>query len=134
MNDIQSRDFSLLLAPITAATTERTANLDCQGASYASIVLAVSAEANTNSTNVAVQLLESNDTTATNFATFNSTYNVTVDNASAAQQPFHVDLRGRKRYLRIKVTPDTTTNGAVITSAVAILDQQLRSTSDGLVG
>lgn len=134
MNDIQSRDFSLLLAPITAATTERTANLDCQGASYASIVLAVSAEANTNSTNVAVQLLESNDTTATNFATFNATYNVTVDNTAAAQQPFHVDLRGRKRYLRIKVTPDTTTNGAVITSAVAILDQQLRSTSDGLVG
>lgn len=134
MNDIQSRDFSLLLAPITAATTERTANLDCQGASYASIVLAVSAEANTNSTNVLVALLESNDTTATNFATFNATYNVTVDNTAAAQQPLHVDLRGRKRYLRLRVTPDTTTNGAVITSAIAVLDKQLRSTSDGLVG
>lgn len=134
MKHYQAADSSLLLAPITAATTERTANLDCQGASYATILLAVSAEVNTNSTNVAIQLLESDDTTATNFATFNSTYNVTVDNTAAAVQPLHVDLRGRKRYLRLKVTPDTTTNGAVITSAVAMLSQQVKTASDGLVG
>lgn len=134
MKASQAMDYSLMLAPITAATTERTANLDCAEATYATIVLAVSAEANTNSTNVAIQLLESNDTTATNFATFNASYNVTVDNTAAAIQPLHVDLRGRKRYLRLKVTPDTTTNGAVITSAYAALDHQSKAASDGIVG
>lgn len=134
MKHYQAADTSLLWAGTTAATTERTANLDCQGASYATIILSVSAEANTNSTNVLGALLESDDTTATNFATFNSTYNVTVNNTSATHQTWHVDLRERKRYLRLRVTPDTTTNGAVISSAVALLRQQVQTTSDGLVG
>ena len=125
---------SVLLAPAAAATTARTANLDCQGANYATIRLNVSAEVNTNSTNVAVQLLESDDTTATNFATFNATYNRTVDNTAATVATFHVDLEGRKRYLRLAVTPDTTTNGAVMTSAVASVMKDVISESATMLG
>lgn len=129
MKNQQAGTYSLLLAPVAAATTVRTANLDCQGADYATIQLALSAEANTNSTNVVVALLESDDTTATNFATFNADYNQTVDNTAAAVYTCHVDMRGRKRYLRLSVTPDTTTNGAVISSAVAILDKEIKPSS-----
>ena len=112
---------SVLLAPSASATTARTANLDCQGANFATIDVAISAEANTNSTNVAIQLSESDDTVVTNFATFDASFNRTVDNTSAVVATNHIDLRGRKRYIRLTVTPDTTTNGAVLSSATAKL-------------
>lgn len=125
---------SVLLSPIAAATTARTANLDCQGGVYASIRIQVGVELNTNSTNVAVQLLESDDTTASNFATFNSSYNTTVDNTAAAMKTMHVDLEGRKRYLRISVTPDTTTNGPVLTSAIGTLYKDVITASATMLG
>lgn len=127
---LQAADYSQLLAPATAATTERTANLDCKGANYATIVVGVGAELNTNSTNVVFALLESNDTTASNFATFNADYNVTINNTAAARHICHVDLKNRKRYLRVKVTPDTTTNGAVISYADAILEKEYVTAKD----
>ena len=125
---------SVLLAPITAATTARTANLDCQGANYATIRIVVGAEVNTNSTNVVLALSESDDTTATNFATFNASFNRTLDNTAGAIATHHVDLEGRKRYLRITVTPDTTTNGAVITSASATLYKDVVTATAGMLG
>lgn len=118
---------SVVLAPITAATTARTANLDVKDAEYATVRVVLGAEANTNSTNVAIQLSESDDTVVTNFATFDSDFNRTVDNTSGVVATNHVDLRGRKRYIRLTVTPDTTTNGAVISSAVATLYKAVQS-------
>lgn len=125
MNVLQSCVYSTLLAPITAATTARTANLDTQGADYATIVIACGAELNTNSTNVLCNLRESDDTTATNFATFNSTYAFTIDNTTAQEAILHVDLNGRKRYLQVALTPDTTTNGAVLTSVIGVLKKEI---------
>jgi hypothetical protein len=125
---------SVLLAGITAATTARTANLDTAGATYATIRVNVGAEANTNSTNVAIQLSESDDTVVTNFATFNATFNRTVDNTAGAIATNHVDLDGRKRYLRLTITPDTTTNGAVITAASATLYKNLISAEATMLG
>lgn len=125
---------SLLLTPLAAATTERTANLDCQGAHYATIRVALGAELNTNSTNVVLSLLESDDTTASNFATFNAAFNRTVDNTAATVATCHVDLEGRKRYLRIKVTPDTTTNGPVTSSVSATVYKDVISTATTMLG
>ena len=121
MNHQQALTYSALITGTTTATTVRTANLDCQGADYATIVVTTSAELNTNSTNVVAAILESDDTTASNFATFDADHQRTIDNTSAAVAAFHVDLRGRKRYLRISLTPDATTNGTVIVSAVGIV-------------
>ena len=134
MKSAQLSTGSILLAPVTAATTARTANLDTAGANYAVINLSVSAEANTNSTNVVIALSESDDTNSSNFATFNSTYNRTVDNTAAALATNMVDLEGRKRYLRLTVTPDTTTNGAVITSAIAELCKDVVTASSTMLG
>jgi len=127
MRDLQSKTYDVLLDPAAAATTARTANLDCSGAHNATILVSLGAEANTNSTNVAIQISESDDTTATNFATFDASFNRTVDNTGAVVAVNHLDLTGRKRYLRLTVTPDTTTNGAVLTSAYAILDKEVRA-------
>jgi len=129
MRNQQAMHGSIMLAPITAATTERTANLDCQGADYATIQIVLGAEANTNSTNVVVSLKESDDTTATNFATFNADYNQTLDNATATIALYHVALKGRKRYLRVTVTPDTTTNGAVLSCVSALLNKEVKESA-----
>lgn len=120
-NPLAAATYSVVLAHQASATTARTANLDCQGADYAVILTSVSAEVNTNSTNVVFALLESDDTTASNFATFSTTHNVTIDNTAAIVNATKVNLKGRKRYLRISCTPDTTTNGAVTISANGIL-------------
>ena len=127
MKNLQSAKRNVMLAPITAATTQRTANLDCAGADYATIEIVLGAEANTNSTNVPVRLLESDSTTATTFATFDSNFNRTLDNASALVAAYNVDLKGRKRYLRIELTPDTTTNGAVLSTVIGSLDLEIEN-------
>jgi len=127
MKQLQSVKRNVMLAPITAATTSRTANLDCAGADYATITIVLGAEANTNSTNVAVRLLESDVTTATTFATFDANFNRTLDNTAAIVAAYNVDLKGRKRYLRIELTPDTTTNGAVLSSVIGNLDLEVEN-------
>jgi len=135
MKPLQAAEYSLLIGQVAAATTVRTANLDTAGADYATIMVSASAEVNTNSTNVAVALLESDDTEASNFATFNSAYNFTLDNTAAAGRALHVSLKGRKRYLRLRVTPDTqSTNGPVIVSAHALLEKEISGASNGIVG
>lgn len=120
------------LAVIAAATTARTCNIDTQGADYATVRIILGAEANTNSTNVAIQLSESDDTTVTNFATWNANFNRTVDNTAAVVATSHIDLRGRKRYIRVTITPDTTTNGAVISGVISSLAKEVKTgtTSD----
>ena len=130
MKNLQSAKRNVMLAPITAATTARTANLDCAGADYATIEIVLGAELNTNSTNVVVRLLESDNTTASNFATFNSSFNRTLDNTAAVVAAFNVDLKARKRYLRIEVTPDTTTNGTVLSAVVGNLDLEIANSAN----
>jgi hypothetical protein len=125
---------SVLLTPVAAATTARTANLDCQGGNYATIRVNLGVELNTNSTNVVLALSESDDTTASNFATFNSVFARTVDNTAATIATNHVDLEGRKRYLRLTITPDTTTNGPIVSSAEATLYKDVISTSTTMLG
>jgi len=122
---------SSVLAPIAAATTARTAAIDCQGADYASIVFHIGAELNTNSTNVLLNLKESDTNAATAFVTFNADFSVTADNTAATVQVFDVDLKGRKRYLQVNVTPDTTTNGTVISSCTVGLVKEVQGANSG---
>jgi hypothetical protein len=126
---------SVLLAPIAAATTARTSsNLDLGGANYATIRVVLGAELNTNATNVPIVLQESDTTVATTFATFAATFNRTVDNTAGTVATSHVDVEGRKRYLRVTVTPDTTTNGPVISSVLATTYKDVISESATMLG
>lgn len=124
---------SVLLTPLAAATTARTASLDCQGANYATIRVQIGVEANTNSTNVAITLGETDDTNSA-YTTFNAAANRTVDNTAATIATTHIDLEGRKRYLKLTMTPDTTTNGAVVSSASATLYKNLITDSATMLG
>lgn len=130
MKQAQKHVRTLLLAPTTAATSARSAAFDTRGGKYASIEIILGAKANTNSTNVTLQLAEG-DTTSS-FATFNASFNVVQDaTTNGAVGIYHVDLKGRRRYLRLTVTPDTNgTNGPIISSAVGILDPEFKNPSN----
>jgi len=121
----QALDYTIMLAPVTAATASRTASVDTRGADYATILVTLGAEANTNSTNVTLQLAESD--TNGSFATFNSNFNRVIDNTAAVVVAYHLDLKGRKRYLQLTVSPDTSANGAVIGSAMSVLDLEYKN-------
>ena len=124
---------SILFTPTAAATTARTASLDCAGANYATIRVLLGAEVNTNSTNVILSLGETDDTNVA-YTTFNAASNRTVDNTAATVATTHIDLEGRKRYLKITATPDTTTNGAVTVAMTATLLKNVISASATMLG
>ena len=129
MKASQALDYNVILGPVTAATTARSAAFDCRGADYATILVTLGAEANTNSTNVTLQLAEGNAATGT-WATFNSNFNRVIDNTSAVVVAYHVDMKGRGSHLRLTVTPDTSANGAVISSAVGALDLEFKNVAN----
>ena len=111
---------SLLIAPkaqTNSATT--TANLDCRGANYATIRVAFASELNTNAVGPNLVLSESDDTVVTNFSTLST---ITGADLTAAREILYgVDLKARKRYLRLAVTTATATNDNITFSAVATL-------------
>ncbi len=114
---------TLLIAPqaMTNSATV-TANFDRNsvlGADYAEIVVSLASEINTNAIGPTISLLESDDTVVTNFATVTANQD-DVDITAAAQVVYGVDLRARKRYLRLSVTTETTTNDNVTVSAEAV--------------
>lgn len=111
---------SLLIAPkaqTNSATT--TANLDTVGAGYATIRVAFASELNTNAVGPTLVLSHSDDTVVTNFATLDT--QTAVDLTAAREMHYGVDLRGKKRYLRLAVTTATATNDNVTFSAISTL-------------
>jgi hypothetical protein len=135
MKHQQSAIRTLILAPVTAATTARTATIwDTKGGDYASIEITLSAGVNTNSTGVVISLKEGDTTVLTNAVTFNSAYATTLGagttNTAGNVGILHVDLKGRKRYLLLNLTPDVSTNGAIISSAIGILDPEQRNVAN----
>ena len=115
---------SLVLSPraVTNGATA-TANFDTLGASYATIRLAFAAELNTNGVGPTLSLLQSDDTVVTNFATVVA--NRTLEDLTAAKGiVYGIDLRGKKRYMRLSITPGAATNDSVTVSAFGTLSRQ----------
>ena len=117
-----------ILVGAAAASTQRQVTFDTLGAHNAAVLVGIGALATTNVVNPTVTLEES-DVTGASFATWDSAFNaVTVNNATAVVASLNVPLQGRKRYLRLTLTPHThTTNGAVTSFAVAEFDDAVRS-------
>jgi predicted dinucleotide-utilizing enzyme len=117
-----------LLVGAAAATTQRQITFDTLGAHNCAVLVGVGALATTNVVNPTVTLEES-DVTGSGFATWSSDFStVTVNNATAVVPAYSVPLQGRKRYLRLTLTPGThTANGPITSFAVAEFDDQIRS-------
>lgn len=133
---------TVLISPqlITDAATV-TANLDCRDGAYASIRVNCSAEEGTNATNATLSVLESDDTVVTNFATVVA--NRSEDLTSAHEVRYEVDMKTRRRYLRLSVTAGTGTGSDATFGAVGTVWRNVRgatsaaamnaSTNDGVV-
>ena len=135
----QNTKATLLLAPqaMTNSATV-TANFDTIDATtltkgnYATIRIHFASEINTNAVGPTISVLESDDTVATNFGTITADRD-TEAFVTAKSVVYCVDLRGRKRYLRLSVSTDTTTNDNVTVAAEGILTRNAQapaSTSD----
>jgi hypothetical protein len=114
---------SLLIAPqaMTNSATV-TANIDTLGSSYATIRVALASEINTNAVGPTLSLLQSDDTVASNFA--NVVANRTAEDITTAKEvTYGIDLRGKKRYLRLSVTTATTTNDNVTLASITTLSE-----------
>lgn len=123
MNENLSKKLVSILAPASQTNSAtRTANLDTLGADYATIVVNLASALNTNAVNPNIKLSESDDTVASNFATFNSNFNLTAHSIAVAHLlVWHVDTRSRKRYLQLSLTTATATNDNVTASSTAVL-------------
>lgn len=128
MNHLQRAIQKQLLAPqgITDGATV-TANLDTKGHDAVSIVVNCAAEESTHAANSTLSLLQSDDTVVTNFATIVA--NKSLDLAAAKVHRYEVDMKGKKRYLRLSVTAGTTTGGNITVGAVAALHRSAEEPS-----
>lgn len=105
------------LTGITNGGTCDTQHFDCVGYDYASIDVHLSTSNNSTNKPSAFALQESDDTNSSNFADvvgFRGGTDWTVPSMITATSNgdnvirFDVDLRARKRYLRLKISPVTT--------------------------
>lgn len=122
MHFIQSEKHTVLISPITkTSTSTATANLDCLGFKTANITVAIGTAKNTSGTfPKTIKLSESDDTVVTNFADISgATCNGSL--VASGSVRFNVDLRKRKRYIKLTVTPETTTNDDILLYADAVL-------------
>ncbi len=104
----------------------RTANLDTIGFDYATITLNLASALNTNQVAPTFQILECDLTaTASNFVTFNSNLNSIGSNtlASGGARTACIDLRSRKRFLRLSLVTATATNDNLTCGVLATLSR-----------
>jgi hypothetical protein len=109
-----------------------SASIDTNGADYATITINLSSEANTNAVGPTISLLESDDTVVTNHATI--TADITGDAVAAKPIVYGIDLRGRKRYLRLTVSTATATNDNLTGASADIILSRLKSGPSGTTG
>lgn len=133
MRNISAGQVSFLVPPQTAlATAEVTASEDMRGFDYATVIVNFASEKNTNGIGPGISLLTSDDTVVTNFATITAD-RATEDIIAASGVLYHVDMRGLKRYLKLIVTPATTTNDNIVFGATIVktrAEKSAASTTD----
>jgi len=121
MNNLQEKR-TLLIAPVASTNGEtNTANLDCKGQNFVEIDVQIGAfNGGTNGVSPLVcKLSESDDTVVTNFADISGASAASSITASGNCR-FFVDLKARKRYLRLTFSPATaSTNSSTVVTAIA---------------
>lgn len=106
-----------------SAAATRSAAIDCLGADYCTIALPMNIEVNTNAIGPTIVISEG-DTTSS-FATWSSSCTLTAHGLETAHQVlFEIDTSTRKRYLKLLITAETTTNDHVTAAAVSILSRR----------
>lgn len=132
MLNLQATKVTQMIANVLKTDgTTATANLDMKGYDYATVIVNLGLEEGTDATNPTVALSECDTTVLTDFATVFA--NVSVDLQTARDVVYHVDMRGRKRYLQVSITAGTGTGNDIKVGAIGIqsrAEQDPASTTD----
>lgn len=136
MNQLQAQKATVLLVPqVVAGAGSVTANLDCIGQKAVDVSVVIGTQVNTNAVQPNVKLSESDDTVVSNFADVSGLSTTAL--AASGSVRFNVDLRKRKRYLKLTVTAGTATNDDIKVAALAAFDRSEEfpeSTATGEMG
>ena len=125
---LKQTDVLLIGTIAKTSSTTVTANLDTRGSDWATIRINFAIEKNTNAVGPTISLLESDDTTVTNFATI--TADRTNEDLTAAREVrYEIDLRKRKRYLRLSITAPTATNDDITVGVIATMSRKEQTPS-----
>lgn len=107
--------------------------VDCLGYMEAAVDVALDSQSSTTSNPSVLKLMESDDTVVSNFAAITSFtgdgvggFTIPAAGAAATIVRLNVDLRKRKRYLKVFVSPDGATQ---MVSAVVTLGRAANSTA-----
>lgn len=125
----------LLNCASQSAGATRSATLDTLGADHATITIPMAIEVNTNA--IGPTIVVSEGDTTSSFATWSSSCTITAHDISTAHQlRIDVDTKARKRYLKLAITSETTTNDHVTSAAIAILSRRSSAAAGtaGLLG
>lgn len=125
MKVAQSVNRSIAIAPKSlASNTTTTCSIDCAGADYATIEIAFAAELNTNATGPSITLEEGD--AISSVATFNASFNRTAEDCTSAKLVvYHLDLKGRKRYLKLSLSTPNSSNDVILAGANAVLSKEI---------
>lgn len=121
----------------SSAGATRSANIDTLGGDHMEIVIPLAARVNSSAATVAIVVKESDDTTASNFATWSSSFSRSEDLTNAHNLRFMIDCRARKRYLNLAITNGThTTNDLITAAALSLLTkrEQVPAGTAGMCG
>lgn len=120
MHQGQNNKGFLLVSPrAKSSATTTTANFDTLGAASADIEFAFSSAINTNAVGPTISVLDSDDTTASNFVTVIA--NRTAESIVNAKLLRYSIPRLRKRYLRVSITTPAATNDDCTITAIGHL-------------
>ena len=127
-------ELEIAMASVSNGATQ-TSRIDTRGADYAIVRVLFDTWVQASADTTTVQLLHSDDTVVTNFATIvaNETH---TPAAVATLLSYRVDLRGKKRYLRVVTTPNSGTDDAItagMSYSLGRLDECPGSTTDMVV-
>ena len=131
ISSLAMQDTLLKATSMTNSATQ-TANWTVQQNGWATLRIGFAIELNTNGVGPTISLLESDDTVVTNFATIVAD-RTAEDLAAAKIVRYEIDLRKRKKILRLSVTTATATNDNVTFLAIGTLSRmanQPNSTTD----
>jgi hypothetical protein len=125
----QNNKSQVVLGPTTAATTTRSASFDWSGADYATLRVTQSASAGTNGgCSVSVLHADSLPTNATLFATI--TADLTAQATTSHEKVYFIDLKTKKPYGKVILTPHTSTNDGIITTVSLVTSRREQSPSN----
>jgi hypothetical protein len=122
MNNVQAGRVVQLVtsAKITDGATA-SGYMDTIGFRYATVIVNLSAREGTDAAASTVSIQQGDTTSA--YVTNGLQANQTDGNAAARNHVIHVDLKGKKRYIKVALTAGTSTGSDLTVGAVAILSK-----------